>query len=214
MRPAHASQNLTLFRSARIQQNVRMRSPIIPVFIVVALLVLSGCSGNESTTSGDSPTAPESSTAPATPSTSQSSQPTKTKTVTRTTTVTKTAKPPKTTKPPKTKKPSKPDHHKTRKSKLALAVHGSKTTIKPTDVYCKGRRGGTIHHIIGKTHNRPPLVKAEGKHFALVKPGEGRPYKANRPSGISYGKDRVRFRKTRLGPATLSGTMICTKWEH
>lgn len=95
---------------------------------------------------------------------------------------------------------------------LTLRVSGDETTIEPTDVYCSGSEGN-IHHIIGKTNDGLPLVKAEDTHFAMVKTSHQRPYKAESPSGIDYGKDRVTFDDTSLGSATLNGTMVCTEWE-
>lgn len=90
---------------------------------------------------------------------------------------------------------------------------GSKTIeIEPTDVYCSGRPGH-IHHIIGKTNNRLPLVKAEETHFAMAKIGHGRPYKAGDPNGVRYGKNSVTFNDTTLGSAVMNGTMTCTAWE-
>lgn len=172
-----------------------MRNRILPALLFTTVIVLSACSGSGSTGSDSSPTVTATKTATAT----------KTKTVTQ-------SPDDSDSKPSKSKKPSKPDKHRAKTSKLTLTVHGKKKTIKPTRVYCKGSRGH-IHHIVGKTGHRPPIVKAEGKHFAMVKPGRRVPYKAKRPSGLSYGKDRVKFAKTSLGPATLSGTMICTKWE-
>lgn len=97
-------------------------------------------------------------------------------------------------------------------TELTLTVGGDDTTIEPTDVYCSGSEGN-IHHIIGKTNDGLPLVKAEDTHFAMVKTGHQRPYKAESPSGIDYGKDRVTFDDTSLGSATLNGTMTCTEWE-
>lgn len=103
------------------------------------------------------------------------------------------------------------DSHDT--DKLTLTISGDETTIEPTDVYCSGPEGN-IHHIIGKTDDGLPLVKAEGTHFAMVKTGNQRPYKTESPSGIEYGKDRVTFEDTSLGSGTLSGTMTCTEWEE
>ncbi|GAB3562454.1 hypothetical protein [Spelaeicoccus albus] len=97
-------------------------------------------------------------------------------------------------------------------SKVTVRVGTKTTTVKPTDVYCSGRPGH-VRHIIGKTDHGLPLIKAEGTHFVMAKTGHGRPYKSGNPSGIHYGKDRVVFKKTRLGPATLNGTMVCTSWE-
>jgi|GEM_PF-3294496 len=95
---------------------------------------------------------------------------------------------------------------------LVLTVRGEKTTIEPTAVYCSGAPGN-IRHIIGKTNNGLPLVKAEGTRFAMVKTGQQRPYKAESPDGIEYHKDRVTFNDTELGSATLNGSMACTDWE-
>jgi hypothetical protein len=90
---------------------------------------------------------------------------------------------------------------------------GEKTvTIEPTDVYCSGEPG-SLHHIIGKTDNELPLVKAEGTDFVMVKVGQGRPYKANNPKGVAIGDESVTFDGTELGSATLDGTMTCTDWE-
>lgn len=96
------------------------------------------------------------------------------------------------------------------KQKLTLTVDSEKTTISPTDVYCSGEPGD-IHHIIGKTNNRPPLVKAEKSDFAMVKTGHGKPFKANQPKGVSYTDDGVSFDETALGSAVLNGTMTCTQ---
>ena len=95
---------------------------------------------------------------------------------------------------------------------LVVTVDGEETAIDPTAVYCSGSEGN-IHHIIGKTDNGPPLVKAEGTHFAMVKTGHQRPYKAQSPDGVEYHKDRVTFTDTELDSATLNGTMVCTDWE-
>ncbi|HCG55532.1 MULTISPECIES: hypothetical protein [Brevibacterium] len=79
-------------------------------------------------------------------------------------------------------------------------------------MYCSGEPGN-IHHIIGKTNNQPPLVKAEKSDFAMVKTGHGKPFKANQPKGVSYTDDGVSFDETALGSAVLNGTMTCTQWE-
>ncbi|WP_436326737.1 hypothetical protein [Brevibacterium sp. FAM 27836] len=90
---------------------------------------------------------------------------------------------------------------------------GEKTiTIDPTDVYCSGKPG-SLRHIIGKTNNELPLVKAEGTDFVMVKVGQGRPFKANHPKGVDFGDESVTFDGTELGTAVLDGTMTCTDWE-
>lgn len=98
------------------------------------------------------------------------------------------------------------------KQKLTLTVDSEKTTISPTDVYCSGEPGD-IHHIIGKTNNQPPLVKAEESDFVMAKTGHGKPFKANQPKGVSYTEKGVSFDETSLGSAVLNGTMTCTEWE-
>lgn len=91
---------------------------------------------------------------------------------------------------------------------------GEKTiTIDPTDVYCSGKPG-SLRHIIGKTNNELPLVKAEGTDFVMVKVGQGRPFKANHPKGVDIGDESVTFDGTELGTAVLDGTMTCTDWEE
>ena len=97
-------------------------------------------------------------------------------------------------------------------SKLTLETGEKTVTIEPTDVYCSGEPG-SLHHIIGKTDNELPLVKAEGTDFVMVKVGQGRPYKANNPKGVAIGDESVTFDGTELGSATLDGTMTCTDWE-
>lgn len=97
-------------------------------------------------------------------------------------------------------------------SKLTLDTGEKTITIEPTDVYCSGEPG-SLHHIIGKTNNELPLVKAEGTDFVMVKVGQGRPYKANNPSGVDVGDESVTFDGTEVGSATLDGTMTCTDWE-
>src|SRR5699024_5291520 len=49
----------------------------------------------------------------------------------------------------------------TEDSKLTLDTGEKTVTIEPTDVYCSGEPG-SLRHIIGKTNNELPLVKAEG----------------------------------------------------
>src|SRR5699024_9732035 len=97
-------------------------------------------------------------------------------------------------------------------SKLTVTTGGRTVTIRPTDVYCSGEPGN-LHHIIGKTNNELPLVKAEGSDFVMVKIGQGKPYKANQPSGVDFGDESVTFDGTEVGSATLDGTMTCTDWE-
>jgi ABC-type Fe3+-hydroxamate transport system substrate-binding protein len=97
-------------------------------------------------------------------------------------------------------------------STLTLDTGEKTVTIEPTDVYCSGKPG-KLHHIIGKTDNELPLVKAEGTDFVMVKVGQGRPYKANNPSGVTVDDKSVTFDGTELGSATLDGTMTCTDWE-
>ncbi|WP_152349119.1 hypothetical protein [Brevibacterium sp. CFH 10365] len=95
---------------------------------------------------------------------------------------------------------------------LTLDTGGKTVTIEPTDVYCSGKPG-SLRHIIGKTDNELPLVKAEGTDFVMVKVGEGRPYETNSPKGVNVGDESVTFDGTELGSATLDGTMTCTDWE-
>ena len=95
---------------------------------------------------------------------------------------------------------------------LVLTVDGTTTDIAPTDVYCT-RSGDTLRHMIGKTSNRPPLVETDGTDFVMVKLGDGAPYKAQRPTGITFTTDSVTFSKVVLGDATLDGTMVCTAFE-
>lgn len=97
-------------------------------------------------------------------------------------------------------------------SELTLDTGGKTVTIEPTDVYCSGKPG-SLQHIIGKTDDELPLVKAEGTDFVMVKVGEGRPYKTNSPKGVNVGDESVTFDGTELGSATLDGTMTCTDWE-
>ncbi len=97
-------------------------------------------------------------------------------------------------------------------AKLTLDTGEKTVTIEPTDVYCSGKPG-SLRHIIGKTDNELPLVKAEGTDFVMAKVGEGRPYKANSPKGVNVDDERVTFDGTELGSATLDGTMTCTEWE-
>jgi len=97
-------------------------------------------------------------------------------------------------------------------AKLTLDTGEQTVTIEPTDVYCSGEVGA-LQHIIGKTNDELPLVEAEGNHFVMVKVGQGRPYKADDPNGVVIGDDSVTFDGTRLGSATLEGTMTCTAWE-
>lgn len=99
-----------------------------------------------------------------------------------------------------------------KKSKLTLSTDSDEVTIEPTDVYCSGSPGN-IDHIIGKTNDELPLVKAEKTKFVMVKTGHGRPYKANGPNGIDYGDKSVSFDETKVGTAVLNGTMACTEWE-
>ena len=167
---------------------VSSRSVLLPLTVVTAaLLVLTGC--GEDATPGVSP----STQSPAA-------------------TVTTTAEP---TSPASTGTPTDDGSSPPSPSSataLVLTVGGSATKIAPTDVYCT-RSGDTIGHMIGKTANRPPLVEADGDDFVLVKLGNGAPYKAQRPSGVTYTADSVTFAKVTLGAATLDGTMVCTTFE-
>lgn len=166
-----------------------------PVVVGAALLCLAGCAGetkSPNTPSESSHNSTGSSPSAAAPERQKSTQAKKTK----------------------DPEPDKVDSsHKTKKTqKLVLSTSNEKITIRPTDVYCSGTTGH-IHHIIGKTHNAPPLVKAEGRHFAMVKIGHGAPYKNTHPTGITYGSKSVTFNKLPMGSATLSGTMTCTTWN-
>jgi hypothetical protein len=96
--------------------------------------------------------------------------------------------------------------------KLTLDTGEKTVTIEPTDVYCSGEPG-SLRHIIGKTNNELPLVKAEGSDFVMVKVGQGKPYKTDQPSGVDFGDESVTFDGTEVGSATLDGTMTCTDWE-
>ena len=100
----------------------------------------------------------------------------------------------------------------TEDSKLTLDTGEKTVTIEPTDVYCSGEPG-SLRHIIGKTNNELPLVKAEGSDFVMVKIGQGKPYKTDQPSGVDFGDESVTFDGTEVGSATLDGTMTCTDWE-
>ena len=100
----------------------------------------------------------------------------------------------------------------TEDSKLTLDTGEKTVTIEPTDVYCYGEPGN-LQHIIGKTNNELPLVKAEGSDFVMVKIGQGKPFKTNQPSGVDFGDESVTFDGTEVGSATLDGTMTCTDWE-
>ncbi|MDN5766645.1 MAG: hypothetical protein L0H96_13980 [Humibacillus sp.] len=97
-------------------------------------------------------------------------------------------------------------------SKLVFTVGGKKQDVTPTEVYCSGKEG-TIRHVIGKTNQRPPLVEADGKNFVLVKVGNGQPFKAQSPAGVSYTKSAVTFDQVDVGGGVLSGTMACTTFE-
>src|SRR5699024_8960803 len=66
-------------------------------------------------------------------------------------------------------------------SKLTLDTGAKTITIHPPAVYCAGEPGN-LRHIIGKSNNEPPLVKAEGSDFVMVKIGQGKPYKIGRAS--------------------------------
>jgi len=100
----------------------------------------------------------------------------------------------------------------TEDSKLTLDTGEKTVTIEPTDVYCSGEPGN-LRHIIGKTNNELPLVKAEGSDFVMVKIGQGKPYKTDQPGGVDFGDESVTFDGTEVGSATLDGTMTCTDWE-
>lgn len=89
---------------------------------------------------------------------------------------------------------------------------GTTTTLELTDVYCSGTPGD-LHHLIGKTDHRPPLVEVTPGEFAMVKLGDDRPYTSSAPSGITVEQDGVTFAGTTLGDATLEGTVTCTQWE-
>lgn len=96
---------------------------------------------------------------------------------------------------------------------LVLTVAGDEQVLEPTDVYCSGVEDN-IRHIIGKTGNQLPIIEAEGREFAMVKTGPGKPYRKPQPAGVSYGEDSVTFDATELEvDAVLDGTMTCTEWE-
>lgn len=97
-------------------------------------------------------------------------------------------------------------------STLTLDTGEKTVTIEPTAVYCSGKPG-SLHHIIGKTNDELPLVKAEGTDFVMAKVGQGRPFTANSPTGVDIGDESVTFEGTELGSAVLDGTMTCTDWE-
>ncbi len=71
---------------------------------------------------------------------------------------------------------------------LVLTVAGDEQVLEPTDVYCSGVEDN-IRHIIGKTGNQLPIIEAEGREFAMVKTGPGKPYRMPQPTGISYDED-------------------------
>lgn len=47
----------------------------------------------------------------------------------------------------------------------------------------------------------------------MVELGHGRPYKSSAPTGVSVEKDGITFADTKLGNATLEGTVTCTRWQ-
>src|SRR5699024_7547568 len=97
-------------------------------------------------------------------------------------------------------------------AKLSAKTGAKTVTIGPPDASCAGERG-RLRHIIGKTNTELRLVKAGGSDFVMVKSGEGKPYKADQPSGVDFGDESVTFDGTEVGSATLDGTMTCTDWE-
>jgi hypothetical protein len=107
---------------------------------------------------------------------------------------------------PRTKAPGK------NPASLELGTPSGTTPITPTEVYCSGTPGH-LRHLIGKTDHQPPLVEVSPDGFAMVKLGHGRPYKSSAPAGITVGKDSITFADTRLGEATLKGTVTCTRWK-
>lgn len=99
-------------------------------------------------------------------------------------------------------------------SKVTVALNGQEKVVEPTDVYCSGSPGN-IEHIIGKVNNQIPLIKVAGdSEFAMVKlQRQGPPEKADSPSNISFGQEWITFKDTKIGSATLNGSMVCTQWE-
>lgn len=172
-----------------------MRRLTIPAITVSTLLVLAACGGSPTAgtdTGGGNQASPDNTASPNKPGSTTSGS--------------------STAEADDTEDDSGKDASGNEASRLTLTVNGEKTALEPTDVYCSGNPGN-IHHIIGKTNNGLPLIEADGEHFAMVKTGHRRPYKAESPSGVDYGKDRVTFSGTSLGQATLDGTMVCTEWE-
>ncbi len=99
-------------------------------------------------------------------------------------------------------------------SKITVTVDGTDTVINPDKVYCSGTEGN-IRHIIGKTKDQPPLVEATRGEFAMVKTEkQGAPYKAENPTGITFGDKSATFDDVTMGSATVSGDLVCTDWEN
>ncbi|MFE1083332.1 MULTISPECIES: hypothetical protein [Brevibacterium] len=174
-----------------------MRTRSITTIAIAGMLALSGCSGANGTdepqtddsSSQDTASAPNESTSATTDDADESAED-----------------------PDDSSEEGSPTADDSADSTLTLDTGEKTVTIEPTAVYCSGEPG-SLQHIIGKTDNELPLVKAEGTDFVMVKVGQGRPYKANNPKGIAIGDESVTFDGTELGSATLDGTMTCTDWE-
>ncbi|MFG7946218.1 hypothetical protein [Streptomyces cacaoi] len=102
--------------------------------------------------------------------------------------------------------------HSAAPTRLKLTTPSGSTALAPTDVYCSGEPG-ELRHLIGRTNHRTPLVKVVPGEFAMVELGHGRPYKSSAPTGVSVEKDGITFAGTKLGNATLEGTVTCTRWQ-
>lgn len=95
---------------------------------------------------------------------------------------------------------------------LKLTTPSGTTTLALTDVHCSGQPGH-LHHIIGKTNHQLPLVELTPDEFAMVKVGQGRPFKTTDPAGVTIDNDGVTVADAAIGGATLNGAMTCTTWE-
>ncbi len=168
-----------------------MRSfPLTAVLAASALLVLTGCANEQSEpTSTSSPSPDTVSEAPA-------------ETPTESTT-------PEATPTPSEREDESPSQAP---SPLELTTSSETITLDLTDVYCSGQPG-QLHHLIGKTNHQLPLVEVTPGEFAMVKIGQGRPFKSPDPHGVTVIEDGITFADTSLGDATLNGTVTCTTWE-
>ena len=165
-----------------------MRTRTIPTIAIAGLLALSGCSGSDE---AEQPATEDAQGAETVDQSEQASDDADDES--------------------ETAEASEPADE-TKDSKLTVKTGAKTITIHPTDVYCSGEPG-SLRHIIGKTNNELPLVKAEGSDFVMVKIGQGKPYKTDQPSGVDFGDESVTFDGTEVGSATLDGTMTCTDWE-